>query len=105
MSLTSDDAVELQKSKPIHGCLSPSTLRRRLLAEGTSYKALLDQRRAVLAKGYVTQSGRPLLDIAFQLGFSDPSNFFRSFKRWYGVSPGRYRKQAESLSETSLGMS
>lgn len=74
--------------------LSPSTLHRRLLAEGTSYKTLLDQRRAVLAKGYVTQSARPLLDIAFQLGFSDPSNFFRSFKRWYGVSPGRYRKQA-----------
>lgn len=75
--------------------LSPSTLHRRLLAEGTSYKTLLDQRRAVLAKGYVMHSARPLLDIAFQLGFSDPSNFFRSFKRWYGVSPGRYRKQAD----------
>lgn len=72
--------------------LSPSTLHRRLLTEGTSFKTLLDQRRAVLAKGYLTQSARPLLDIAFELGFSDPSNFFRSFKRWYGVSPGHYRK-------------
>ena len=74
--------------------LSPSTLHRRLLAEGTSFKTLLDQTRAALAKNYLVQSERTLLDIAFQLGFSDPSNFFRSFKRWYGVPPGQFRKQA-----------
>jgi AraC-like DNA-binding protein len=74
--------------------LSPSTLHRRLLAEGTSFKALLDQTRAALAKSYLIQSERTLLDIAFQLGFADPSNFFRSFKRWYGVPPGQYRKHA-----------
>ncbi|AWY44249.1 helix-turn-helix domain-containing protein [Pseudomonas putida] len=84
--------------------LSPSTLHRRLLAEGTTYKTLLDQRRAVLARGYVIQGTRPLLDIAFQLGFSDPSNFFRSFKRWYGVSPGRYRKQADKPAALASGL-
>ncbi len=83
--------------------LSPSTLHRRLLAEGTTFKTLLDQRRAVLAKGYLTHSGRPLLDIAFQLGFSDPSNFFRSFKRWYGVPPGRYRKLTSKRAGESVG--
>jgi AraC-like DNA-binding protein len=74
--------------------LSSSTLHRRLQAEGTTFKLLLDQTRALLAKQYLVQSERPLLDIAFQLGFSDPSNFFRSFKRWYGVPPGQFRSHA-----------
>jgi AraC-like DNA-binding protein len=32
-----------------------------------------------------------LLEIAYLLGFADPSNFFRAFRRWFEVTPGEYR--------------
>ena len=32
-----------------------------------------------------------LLEIAYLLGFADPSNFFRAFRRWFDVTPGEYR--------------
>jgi len=30
-----------------------------------------------------------LLEIAYLLGFADPSNFFRAFRRWFDATPGR----------------
>ncbi|HHQ13725.1 MAG TPA: AraC family transcriptional regulator, partial [Chromatiales bacterium] len=30
-------------------------------------------------------------EITYLLGFSDPSNFTRAFRRWKGVSPTVYR--------------
>ncbi len=32
-----------------------------------------------------------LLEIAYLLGFADPSNFFRAFRRWFDTTPGDYR--------------
>jgi AraC-like DNA-binding protein len=32
-----------------------------------------------------------VIEIAFLLGFSDPSNFARAFRRWNGQSPSDYR--------------
>ncbi len=32
------------------------------------------------------------VEIAFLLGFTEPANFSRAFKRWYNISPGEYRK-------------
>ena len=28
---------------------------------------------------------------AYLLGFADPSNFFRAFRRWFDATPGEYR--------------
>ena len=36
----------------------------------------------------------PIKQIAYMLGFSEPSAFSRAFKHWSGVSPGDYRKAA-----------
>ena len=45
-----------------------------------------------LAQRYVRDTHNDLTEVAFVLGFADLSTFSRSFKRWTGVSPSKYRK-------------
>jgi len=71
--------------------LSASTLRRRLDLEGTSFRALKEGLRRDLAIRYLTQTRRPVADVAQALGFAEPSAFHRAFRQWMGVSPGDYR--------------
>ena len=74
--------------------ISDRTLRRRLEAEGTSYRALLDETRARLAKSYVADRRLSLSEVAFLVGFSEPSAFHRAFKRWTGSTPSAYRARS-----------
>jgi len=67
------------------------TLQRQLKAEGTSYKQLLDEVRRDLASRYVGEPHVPLYEVTYLLGFSEPSNFSRAFKRWTGMTPHEYR--------------
>jgi AraC-like DNA-binding protein len=67
------------------------TLRRRLEEHGTSYKALLDEVRRELAYHYVGTTEEPLAAVAARLGFTEPSTFYRAFKRWSGTTPAAYR--------------
>jgi AraC-like DNA-binding protein len=71
--------------------LSERTLQRRLQEEGTSYQQLLDDTRRELAEQYLAQPNLTLLEVAYLLGFADPSNFFRAFRRWFDATPGEYR--------------
>lgn len=71
--------------------LSQRTLQRRLQDEGTSFQALLDDTRRELAEQYLAQPQMTLLEAAYLLGFADPSNFFRAFRRWFDTTPGEYR--------------
>ena len=36
-------------------------------------------------------------DIAARLGYSEPSAFYRAFKKWMGVSPEAFRKSSRSI--------
>ena len=71
--------------------LSQRTLQRRLQEEGSSFQGLLEDTRRELAMQYLAQPERSLLEIAYLLGFADPSNFFRAFRRWFDCTPGEYR--------------
>ncbi|MEK1906332.1 MAG: AraC family transcriptional regulator [Pseudomonas sp.] len=71
--------------------LSERTLQRRLQEEGSSYQQLLDDTRRELAGQYLAQANLTLLEVAYLLGFADPSNFFRAFRRWFDTTPGEYR--------------
>jgi AraC-like DNA-binding protein len=82
-SLTTD-AVAAQFS------MSSRTLRRRLQREATSYQEILDEVRAELARHYLTKEKRGIDEVAFLLGFSDPSSFTKAFRRWTGQTPADF---------------
>ncbi len=73
--------------------LTPRTLLRRLAAEGASFRELLEDTRRELALSYLRQR-RSAAEVTCLLGFADPSNFTRAFKRWTGVTPRSWRSQA-----------
>lgn len=72
---------------------SARTLQRRLEADETSFQALVDSVRRRCAERYVRDARLSAQEIAFLLGFSDPSNFHRAFRRWFGVSPTELRSR------------
>lgn len=72
---------------------SRATLYRRLKAEGLTYEAIVDDLRRRLALHYLTGDKVSILDIAYMVGFSDPTAFSRAFKRWTGRSPRAYRQE------------
>jgi len=74
-------------------CMSERTLRRRLEEEATSFIQLLDETRRELAEQYLERLHLSLAQAAYLLGFADQSSFFRACRRWFDVSPGRYRSQ------------
>ena len=72
--------------------MSERTLQRRLKEEGTSYQEILDNTRRYLARELLRSTRVPLTEVAAQLGFSEPSTFFRAFRKWEGMTPGQYRE-------------
>ncbi|SBS33836.1 HTH-type transcriptional regulator VirS [Marinomonas spartinae] len=72
--------------------MSVSTLRRRLNEEHTSYQSIKDECRKEAAITYMNAPQLSINDIAALMGFDEPSAFFRSFKKWTGMTPGEYRK-------------
>ena len=81
---------------------SRRTLLRKLESEKIGYQQLLDEARNELACWYLRQSRMPLAHVAEKIGFSDQTNFSRSFKRWKGCSPRDYRRQFAADVATSL---
>lgn len=66
-------------------------LQRELQAESTTYQQLLDNTRRELAFQSLKNPETSIHDVAFLLGFSEPSAFHRAFKRWTGQTPRSYR--------------
>jgi AraC-like DNA-binding protein len=80
--------------------MSVRSLQRRLSEDQTSYKGVLDDTRRDLALTYLGNSRLSINEVTYLLGFSDPSNFTRAFKRWSGQTPSQYR--AERLGESAV---
>jgi AraC-like DNA-binding protein len=72
--------------------VSPRTLQRRLSEEGTSFATVLDGFRRDLATRLLQDRSLGVGEIAYLLGYADPSTFHRAFRRWTGRSPLQFRK-------------
>ena len=71
--------------------VSSRTLIRRLRGAGTTYQAIVDDIQMERAKALLGNDDYRVYDVAGELGFQDPASFGRSFKRWFGMTPGAYR--------------
>ncbi|WP_433263501.1 AraC family transcriptional regulator [Actinosynnema sp. CS-041913] len=74
--------------------VSAPTLRRKLAAEGTSFREVREQLLRDQAVASLVRGGESVEELALRLGFSEASAFHRAFKRWTGNSPGAYRTGA-----------
>ncbi len=74
--------------------VAPTTLRRRLEAEGTSYQGVKDELRRDAAVHQLCGTDLSIAEIASGIGFQETSAFHRAFKRWNGMQPGEYRRRA-----------
>ena len=75
--------------------LSVRNLQRRLKEVGTNYQSILDESREELAMTLLKDDDIPLYEIAYLVGFTEPSAFYKAFKRWTGKRPGDYRQDVE----------
>jgi AraC-like DNA-binding protein len=73
--------------------LTARSLQRRLKDEGTSFNAVREEVRKELSRRYLDDK-LSIAEISFLLGFSEPSAFFRAFKRWTGTTPVEARRRA-----------
>lgn len=73
--------------------LTPRTLNRRLEAEGSSFRAIKDALRRDIALARIVKSTQPVATLAADLGYADPSAFYRAFVGWTGLSPTAYRRR------------
>lgn len=71
--------------------ISCRTLIRRLKSEGSSFRRIRDHVRQTLSRDYLLNSDMSISRIAWRLGYQDPSNFSRAFRRWHGVTPRAFR--------------
>jgi len=77
--------------------MPPSTLRHRLREEGQSYAGIKDDIRRDLAVDLLLNTSKTTGDIAAQLGYSEPSAFFRAFRKWMSKSPDAFRREGRVM--------
>lgn len=71
--------------------MQPRTLNRRLQAEGKSFRDLVNEARFEVARQLLAGTRMDVTDVAFALGYADPSGFTHAFQRWSGLAPSEWR--------------
>jgi AraC-like DNA-binding protein len=71
--------------------MSTRSLQREFTQRHTTYKKLLAHTKRMLAVNYAQNFHLPLVEIAYLLGYSEPSAFSRAFRQWTGESFSRYQ--------------
>lgn len=77
--------------------LSERTLRRRLGEEGTTFRAIKGEVLSKLGVEFILTTEMTAEEVSERLGFSDPSNFCKSFKSWTGYTITEFRKSRDVI--------
>ena len=75
------------------------TLNRRLRAEGTTFRLLVEETRFEVARQLLRDTDAAVGQIAIGLGYSGPTAFGRAFKRWAGLAPQGWRERMPGRSD------
>ncbi|MGE0592346.1 MAG: AraC family transcriptional regulator ligand-binding domain-containing protein [Vicinamibacterales bacterium] len=67
------------------------TMHRRLEDEGTSFRRIRDALLRERAEGLLRERRVPIAEVSYLLGYGEPSNFHRAFRRWTGLTPAEWR--------------
>ncbi|MFF2549606.1 helix-turn-helix domain-containing protein [Nocardia sp. NPDC058058] len=89
------DAVPDQAAVAAELFMSPRTLSRRLNAEATSFRALLDEVRQMLAEELLCHTEMTTEQVATRLGYAEAASFIRAFRRWRGCPPQEFRSHTQ----------
>ena len=87
----SDGRPSLKRTAKVLGT-SVRTLQRRLTDEETTFAHVLEAFRKEMASGLLRNRELSIYEVAFLLGYSEPSTFHRAFRRWTGSSPQEFRR-------------
>lgn len=79
--------------------IKPRQLRTRLADAGTNFNQLVADYRCRLAKRLLAGTDESIDEIVYLTGFSEPSTFYRAFKRWVGMTPIEYRRAKKEEEE------
>ncbi|OTG83535.1 AraC family transcriptional regulator [Acinetobacter sp. ANC 4648] len=77
-----------------HFLMHRFTLYRYLNEYKTNFESLLDGIRKEKSIKLLKNKKLLIIEVANQLGYEDQANFTRAFKRWYNITPGRWRRQS-----------
>ena len=72
-------------------CMSSRTLKRKLQRLGLNFRSLVDDARKDAVLRDVLNPVLRMDEIALRMGYADPANLTRAFRRWTGESPSKYR--------------
>lgn len=72
------------------------TMHRRLVEDGASFRKVKDELMMRRAEKLLSQQNVTLGEICYLMGYSEPANFNRAFRRWTGLTPNKWRAQFAS---------
>jgi AraC-like DNA-binding protein len=98
LELENCDLEEVAKELDI----APRRLRFELARAGTSFSQILADFRFSLAKRLLARTDEAIENIVYLTGFSEPSTFYRAFKRWSGQTPVQYRESRRARRNAAM---
>jgi AraC-like DNA-binding protein len=61
-------------------------------ATGRSAKQIINNHKLIIAKSLLQQKEKSIAEIAFEMEFSEPTNFTKFFKQLAGITPNQFRR-------------
>jgi len=70
---------------------------------GVSFSRYLQETRMAAVEEAMRTSDAPLDTIAAAAGYQSPNSFYKAFRRHYGTTPGRFRREMSDARPASAG--